>query len=279
MNNPILTVGCVLAAAFLAVPLDARAGGIKGKVTPGKEFSEQFTESESSSGTAKVDFYWQVENGVLPIMPPVMAMSQRVGVALFRKDGKNDPGFLPVHPDVVGAELVPGVIVAPPKTTLKFHNTDPFVHELYSKDLGKLFSPELQSSQQTRQVQFSNEGVYEIGCKMTPHLKGYVVIVNGVVAFRNPAENGSFLFEDIAPGEYVLRVYFDGQVVSKNDVTVEDSDKERDYAEVEVKLTPLSKKKKKEKKEEGGKKPGKDAGGEKAAAKKEDEKESSGKSE
>jgi len=273
MKNPVLMVGCVLLAAALAQPQDALAGGIKGKVTPGKEFSEHFKESESSVGTAKVDFYWQVENGVLPIMPPVMEMNQRVGIALFRKDGKNDPGFLPVHPDVIGAELMPGIVVAPPKTTLKFHNTDPFVHELYSKDLGKLFTPELQSSQQTRQVQFSNEGVYEIGCQMTPHLKGYVVIVSGVVAFKNPAQDGTFLFEDIAPGDYVLRVYFDGQAVSKVDVTVEDSDKERDYANVEVKLTPPSKQK-----EEGDEKPDEKAGKDKAAAKKEDGKESSGKS-
>jgi len=262
----------MLFAAILSHSLEAGAGGIKGKVTTDKTFNEQFEKNESSTGTTKVDFYWQVENGVLPIMPPVMQMSQRVGVALFRKDGKADPGFLPVHPEVIGAELMPGVVVAPPKTTLKFHNTDPFVHELYSDDLGKIFAPELQSSQQTRQVQFSNEGVYEIGCKMTPHLKGYVVIVQGVVAFKNPGEDGTFLFEDIAPGEYVLRVYFDGQVVSKKDVTVVDSDKERDYASVEVNLMPPGKKKK----EDDGKKPdGK--GGEEKAAKKEDEKESSGK--
>jgi hypothetical protein len=123
-------------------------------------------------------------------------------------------------------------------------------------------------------VQFSNEGVYEIGCKMTPHLKGYVVIVNGVVAFRNPAEDGTFLFEGIAPGEYELRVYFDGQAISKVDVTVEDSDKERDYANVEVELTPPKKKKKKK---DGGKEPA-GKSGEKQAAKKEDEEESSGKS-
>jgi hypothetical protein len=272
MKNPLFVTGCVLLGLFFSYPLVADAGGVKGKITPSKEFGEQFKKNEASTGTAKVDFYWQVENGVLPIMPPVMEMNQRVGVALFRKDGKSDPGFLPVHPDVIGAELMPATVVAPPRTTLKFHNTDPFVHELYSKDLGKLFAPELQSSQQTRQVQFSNEGVYEIGCKMTPHLKGYVVIVKGVVAFRNPGEDGTFLFEDIAPGDYVLRVYFDGQAVSKVNVTVEDSDKERDYADVEVKLSPPGKKKK----GDDGKKPdGK--GGEEKAAKKEDEEESSGK--
>ena len=274
MKNPYLIIGCALVASLLAVLPDAHAGGIKGKVTAGEKFTEQFVETESSEGSAKVDFYWQVENGVLPIMPPVLKMDQRVGIALFRKDGKGDPGFLPVHPDVVGAELMPAVVVAPPKTTLKFHNTDPFVHELYSKDLGKIFAPELQSSQQTRQIQFSNEGVYQIGCQMTPHLEGYVIIVPGVVAFKNPAEDGSFMFEDIDPGEYVVKVYFDGEAVSKIDVTVEDSDKERDYASVEVKLTPPSKKKK----EKSGKKPDKKGGGEKAAAKKEDEKKSSGKS-
>ena len=220
----------------MLLPAMSLAGGLKGKVTTSKEFMEAFIEGADGSGQQKVDFYWQVENGVLPIMPPPLDIDERVGIALFRKDGKVASGFLPEHPEIHGASIVPRTIVAPPKTTLKFHNTDPFVHELYSEDLGKLFEPELQSTQQTRQVQFNNPGLYVIQCAMTPHLEGYVVIVPGVVAFANPADDGSFLFEDLEPGDYVVKFYFDGQEIASQEATVVESEKEKDYAEVEVEL-------------------------------------------
>jgi plastocyanin len=235
MKKPLLTAGCML---LVLLPGVARAGGLKGKVVAEKEFADYFAGEETDVGKEKVDFYWQVENGVLPIVPPKLEMSSQLGVAVFRKDGKVEPGFLPVHPEIEGAMLLPGVVVAPPKTTFKFHNADPFVHELFCEDMGKLFEPELQSSKQTRQVQFNNEGVYKIGCKMTPHLHGYIVIVPGVVAFKNPAEDGTFLFEDMAPGEYVIKVYYRGQVVATAEATVVDSDREKDYANVELKLAP-----------------------------------------
>jgi len=238
MKIRLMSACCILVLARLAMPVDAWAGGIKGKVVADAKFQQYFTENESSGGAQKVDFYWEVENGVLPVTPPALVMSNRIGVALLRKDGATQPGFLPVHPEINGAMLVPGVVVAPPGATLKFHNADPFVHELYSDDLGKLFPPELQSSQQTRQVQFPNPGVYEVRCSMAPHLKGYIVILPGVVAFKNPADDGSFLFEGIAPGDYIVKIYFDGKEVGSQAVTVVDSDKEKDFAVVEVKIAP-----------------------------------------
>lgn len=237
MKKCLLTASCAIASLALLLPATAWAGGIKGTVKAGKEFQEYFNQKQST-GTPKVDYYWQVENGVLPVKSPELEMDKSVSVALFRKDGKTPGGFVPQHPEVFGAQLMPSVIVAPPKVTLKFHNADPFVHELYSDDMGKLFEPELQSSTQTRQIQFSNPGTYMVGCKTTPHLKGWVVVASGVLTAKNPEESGAFMFEDVAPGEYVLRVYFEGEVVASSDVTVEDSDREKDHAQVELEMAP-----------------------------------------
>jgi hypothetical protein len=237
MEKPVKTMSCVLVATLVLLCSPAWAGGVKGRLKVGKEFHQYF-QSTASSGQPKVDYYWKVENGVLPVKPPTLDVEQSVAVTISRKDGKTPPGFVPEHPEIYGAELVPGIVVAPPKTTLKFHNSDPFVHELYSEDLGKLFEPELQSSQQSRQVQFSNPGVYRIGCKTTPHLQGWVVITPGIVDSKSPGPDGTFLFEDVAPGEYVVKAYFHGEVVAASEIAVEDGDRERDYAEVELELEP-----------------------------------------
>ncbi len=213
------------------------ASGMKGKVKAGEEFQQYFNK-QAKTGTEKLDFYWEVENGVLPVLPPVLEMEQRIAIALFRKDDPSSTGFVPVHPEIFGARVVPGVVVAPPKSTIKFHNADPFVHELYSDDLGKLFPPELQSSQQTRQVQFTNPGVYRVSCRTTPHLAGYVVIVEGVVAVKTPDAEGNFSFEEMDPGDYIVKIYFDGSVVGEKAVTVVDSDKEKDIAQVEIEMKP-----------------------------------------
>ena len=235
----------IMVTVFLATPELCRAGTIKGKLGATKEFKEYFEEVVDASLHNSEDYYWMIENGVLPILPPSIDWSSNVVVALTNTSGSPSANRL-YNVTIIGVAFNPYVLIVPPKSTVKFKNEDPFVHNLYSPDLGQNFTPEILPSRQLRQVQFRNAGTYDIHCKMTPHLEGFVIVDPGVVTTVSPAKDATFTFEGIEPGKYQLKIYYKGKVVGRQDVEIVD-DKP---VEVEVKVEPP----KEEKKEEGEKK-------------------------
>ncbi|MFH1436308.1 MAG: cupredoxin domain-containing protein [Pseudomonadota bacterium] len=248
----------IMLTVLLAVPEPGGAGTIKGKLGATEEFKEYFRDVVDESLNNTDDYYWMIENGVLPILPPSIDWSSNVVVALTNTSGSPSANRL-YNVTIIGAAFNPYVIIVPPKSTVKFKNEDPFVHNLYSPDLGQNFAPEILPSRQLRQVQFRNAGTYNIHCKMTPHLVGYIIVDPGVVTTVSPAKDATFLVEGIEPGKYQLKVYYKDKVVGERDVEIVD-DKP---VEVEVQVAPPEE----EKKEEGGEKK------EEQAAKPEEEKE------
>ena len=247
----------IVPAVFLAVPELGRAGAIKGKLAASEEFKEYFEAVVDASLHNSEDYYWMIENGVLPILSPSIDWSKNVVVALTNKSGSPSANRL-YNVTIVGAAFNPYVIIVPPKSTVKFKNEDPFVHNLYSPDLGQNFAPEILPSRQLRQVQFRNAGTFNIHCKMTPHLEGYVIVDPGVVTAVSPAKDATFLIEGIEPGSYQLKVYYKDNVIGQQDVEIVDEKP----VEVEVKVEPPKEEEKKEggqeekKKEEQAAKPG-----------------------
>ncbi len=228
IGMPFLAVLLIL-SIFTSV---GSAGGLKGKLKNSKEFTAFFKEHVAVSSEGKGNYYWLIENAVLPILPPVPDWTRDFVVALMKKGNK--PNFDKIQTVLIsGAMLTPSTIIVPPKTTIKFKNEDPFVHSLYSHELGMAFAPEILPSRQLRQVQFINPGVYVVRCKMTPHLTGYVIVDSDAVEMMIPAADGTFANPAIAPGKYQLKVYFEGQVVGSKDIEIAD---EKTTLEVEIEI-------------------------------------------
>jgi len=228
-----------LLPAFLAVllpALDAQAGPLKGKFKTTKDFSDFFQKSMEATAEDKGDYYWLVENAVLPIQPPAVDWARELVVAIMKKG--NPPGFDKIQNVIIsGATFSPSTIIVPPKTTIKFKNEDPFVHSLYSLDLGTSFTPEILPSRQLRQIQFLNPGTYLVRCKMTPHLEGYVIVDPDVVDMIIPAADGTFTYENLAPGKYQLKLYYKGQLVGVKGIEILDEK----AVEVEVEIVSPAK--------------------------------------
>jgi len=213
----ILTVFSILMAVSGPCP----GGTIKGKIETTKEFSEFLEKSMENVLVEKEDYYWLVENGVLPIQPPKIDMASEVTVALMKPTGTAGTGGIE-NVIIKGAAMQPGVLIVTPKTTVKFKNEDPFVHSIYSPDLGHSFDPEILPSRQLRQVQFLNPGIYSIQCKMTPHLKGYIIVDPKVLAVTQPGADTSFTFENLPPGKYKIKVFFKNHEVGTQDIEIVD---------------------------------------------------------
>lgn len=218
-----------LAAAAAAPPVEG--GGIEGKIKAGEDFQEHFKNEVESRNEEREDYYWMVENGVLPVLPPSVDWSADILVALMKKEARPSTGGIE-SVTIKSALFNPSVIVVKPKTTIKFKNEDPFVHSIYSPDLGQTFAPEILPSRQLRQVQFLNPGIYSISCKMTPHLEGYVIVDPKVAATTSPADDATFTFEEVEPGSYTVSIYYKREVVGRQEVEVV----EEDTVELEIEI-------------------------------------------
>lgn len=238
----------------------AHGGTLKGKIEASKEFTDFVAKNAEKAYKEKEDYYWLVENGVLPILPPSLDWSAEILIALMKPSGTVGTGGIE-NVVISGAVLKPSVILVKPKTTVKFKNEDPFLHSIFSPDLGQTFAPEILPSRQTRQVQFLNPGIYRIQCKMTPHLQGYVIVDPEVLKTTSPGGDATFIFENIAPGKYKIKIFYKDCEIGSREIEIVDEKP----VEVEMKLTAPKKvggekdtEKKKgdkaEKKKSGGKK-------------------------
>ncbi len=270
-NSIIFTAAWIGALAlfstFLAVSDPCSAGSIKGKIESTKEFSEFLEKSMENVLIEKEDYYWLVENGVLPIQSPKINMTSEVIVALMKPSGTAGSGGIE-NVIIKGATMQPGVLLITPKTTVKFKNEDPFVHSLFSPDLGHAFDPEILPSRQLRQVQFLNPGIYAIQCKMTPHLKGYIIVDPKVIAVTQPGADSSFTFENLPLGKYIIKIFFKNYEVGSQEVEIIDEKPLETQIKLAVPKAPAGEAK--EKKPEG--KADEKAKEEKGKGKKEDEK-------
>lgn len=238
----------VLFSILTAISDPCSAGTIKGKIESTKEFSEFLEKSMENVLIEKEDYYWLVENGVLPIQSPKINMTSEVIVALMKPSGTAGSGGIE-NVIIKGATMQPGVLLITPKTTVKFKNEDPFVHSLYSPDLGHAFDPEILPSRQLRQVQFLNPGIYAIQCKMTPHLKGYIIVDPKVIAVTQPGADASFTFENLPLGKYIIKVFFKNYEVGVQEVEIIDEKPLETQIKLAVPKAPAGKAK--EKKTEG----------------------------
>lgn len=210
-------------------------GEIKGSVRAGKEFLKFYEESESSGDDVGVDYYWYIENGIIPVkrLYPEWS-SDFLAVLTFASGGGSSEGKI-YKMKISGADFDGSVVVIPPKSTVKILNEDPFIHNIYSPELGQVFAPEILSSGQYRQVQFRNPGVYRVKCKITPHLTGYVVVMKGIVATARIGPEGKFKFEDVPEGNYLVKIFYRGKVIGEEKVKLEG---EKASPQVEIKVSP-----------------------------------------
>jgi plastocyanin len=172
----------------------------------------------AGSEPAARTYYWSLDNGVLapredrifPDRDLAIVLSQR-GRAPTRSDGA------PVVVHVAQGGLLPAAVAVRTGTVVRFQNDDPFTHELYSPTHPD-FAPEAMAPGQTRPLTLPGSGQVEIRCKRSPHLRGFVAIVDATHALT-PAADGSFTLE-AEPGTYTVRIFFEGRWLPESELVV-----------------------------------------------------------
>ena len=192
---------------------------LSGKVIVTAKMRTELSKIERDKGESHREYYWNEPNGIIPVKPPVVDPSKDIAVVIF-KEGASDPGpdelfTVKVH----AGSLEQNVIVTRPGSTLRFLNVDPFDHELYSPKLIG-FKPERQSNGAFRPIQFSQEGVFAVQCKLMPHFSGHVVVTKATY-IAEVRKDGTFATGDLKPGNYTAKVFFDGKWIYKRSFKIE----------------------------------------------------------
>jgi hypothetical protein len=116
---------------------------------------------------------------------------------------------------LTGGRITPSTIVIPPASHVSFRNVDPFTHTLYEESNDK-WGPSPMGAGATREWTATTAGVHEIRDKSAPSVVMYVVVDPAATEFALPDRDGRFAIP-LPPGEYTLRVYYEGRQVGALD--------------------------------------------------------------
>jgi plastocyanin len=124
----------------------------------------------------------------------------------------------PVEIDQKGKIFVPHVLAVVTGTTVKFLNSDPFEHNVFSPegryDLGTW--PQGQAKQHT----FTKAGVSTQLCRIHPEMEGFIVVLD-TPYFAKTDQAGAFQIANVPPGRYTLVAWSEKLKETKQAVVVE----------------------------------------------------------
>jgi plastocyanin len=128
------------------------------------------------------------------------------------------PPAAPVEVDQRGQKFVPHVLPVVKGTTVRFLNSDPFAHNVFSPegkyDLGSWKQGE------TKTHVYEKAGVYTQLCRIHPEMEAYVVVLD-TPYFSKTDASGAFQIANVPPGRYTVVAWSEKLKPVKEPVTVE----------------------------------------------------------
>ena len=104
-------------------------------------------------------------------------------------------------------QFVPGVLVVPVGTEVRFPNHDTVRHHVYLFSPAKKFELKLYSGTPSNPVLFDKSGVVTLGCNIHDQMEGWVLVVDTPYYARTPAATGKAQLDNVPPGTYTLRTW------------------------------------------------------------------------
>lgn len=104
-------------------------------------------------------------------------------------------------------QFVPGVLVVPVGTEVRFPNHDSVRHHVYSFSQTKKFELKLYTGTPSNPVLFDSPGVAVLGCNIHDQMVGWILVVDTPYYARTPAAPGRAQIDNVPPGAYTLRTW------------------------------------------------------------------------
>jgi plastocyanin len=133
--------------------------------------------------------------------------SPDLGSAVIYLEGVG-PAGAPATLDITINDKVyrPRVVVVPVGSTVRFPNTDPFDHNVFSASEPNRFDLGLYGRGEAKGHTFTHPGLVRVYCNVHPRMVAYVVVTPNRY-YAQPGVDGSFAIENLPPGQYRLHVW------------------------------------------------------------------------
>lgn len=146
-------------------------------------------------------------------------------VSIVEVPGNYRPPTTPVLMDQLHKTFIPHVIAVMKGTTIRFHNSDPFYHNVFSSSRIRMFNVSQAGAGDYSDVLFSNIGVAPIRCHVHPNMRAYVVVLPNPFFCVTNAQ-GAFSIVGLPSGHYTLKVWSE-QGTSTQEISVPSNGKLR----------------------------------------------------
>jgi|SRR5881394_218910 len=146
-------------------------------------------------------------SGQITILEKRNKPSPDLGAAVIYLEGTG-PAATPATIDITINDKVyrPRVVVVPIGSTVRFPNTDPFDHNVFSVTEPNQFDLGLYGRGEGKTHTFTHPGLVRVYCNVHPKMVAYVVVMPNRY-YAQPGVDGSFTIENVVPGHYRLHVW------------------------------------------------------------------------
>jgi plastocyanin len=131
---------------------------------------------------------------------------------------KAGPPPKPIEMDQKGMLFIPHVLPVVRGTTVRFLNSDPLPHNVFSPEAKYNLGTWPQG--ETKDQKFDKPGVYTQLCRVHPEMESFVVVLD-TPYFATTDKTGAFEIANVPPGTYTLVAWSEKLKGVKQPVTVE----------------------------------------------------------
>lgn len=144
--------------------------------------------------------------------------SANIVVSLQAPGLKLAPPGKPIEMDQKGMLFIPHVLAVVTGTTVKFLNSDPVAHNVFSPE-GK-YNLGTWPQGETKEYKYDKPGVYSQLCRVHPEMEAYVVVLD-TPYFATTDKTGAFDIKNVPAGSYTLVAWSEKLKQVKQPITVE----------------------------------------------------------
>jgi plastocyanin len=118
--------------------------------------------------------------------------------------------------------FIPYLLPVVQGTTVEFHNSDNLQHNVFGVGAVE-FNLGTYGQGATKGSKFDKPGEVDILCNVHPEMAAYILVLQNPY-FTQPDGSGKFRIANVPPGEYVLKVWYEGKTRKQNVKVLEKGD-------------------------------------------------------
>lgn len=202
--------GLVWLALLLGLAGTASASEVTGQLLLGA-----YTPAAGASPTRRG--YWEIDNGVKELKKDRVDAQREVAVVLL---GEGEaPDLARCEVDFSGGSVMPSTLVVRTGATLQLTNRDEVAHELFAEGLPAV-TAEATSPRGRRAINLTQAGNWPLRDRLISHVHGHLYVLPNLIAVAKMVEGGKFVFGDVPPGKYTLKVFHGASELASKEVEV-----------------------------------------------------------